>query len=744
MDNIERKRSVIYYLDSAELGYVELKQEPEGWDEDTKSWSREAVSKAIPSKTEIALKFYGDGSRYLNQLAQLYGDVKCRLIKTAINKTTLDESFEIKYIQELKITTRKENKETGETSIESITGGLFQDMQARKSEDYDLINQRSADGIDIGSLKTYQFDPVPRNLFRYSLLEADQTKNFVLKSGEWNDNSADAYAGIPMEIEKNSHVENLQNVVAASPSSSQGGHNMNNTPGTPQRVGDQFFLQSDRRVILDLKLKASFKITDINEDNADDKRFKIQFRVSNGEDIELDTIEDIVSYTNPSSIVNQTQTINWTKQITVEEGQSLSIVYFSSGQYGGGFGSGSDNKADYYITANNATLELSDSTPFDETSGRCITIFDAFNRLTAKITGKQNLVRSSLFGPGGEYEDVLLDNGFWARGFPDSYLDPVTEEERRIQFVTSWENCFKSAQYWRPLSWFTKIEGDKELIYVEDAKYTQNNFIGIDLGEVDNVRIEETAENFFRSLEFGMEQELDYEELNGLDEYNGKSTFSTYRKRSEQVYQVITPYRIDATGYELTRGYNFKDYGTEDNSRDEHIWMHDAKKKGLGYTHKLWPDVCSEAPKGIFDPDSAWNLRLSPANRMFYGHSYAFNCALFHFQNQKIIFKSSNANNSLITFTNGKELKENGEFVVSELQTPRIVPRKIIVEFKVTEEIMSKFEGSTNIELNGNFVSIPNIFGQIKVTYRQNEYYGRLLELKTSEEGKMQLIEIYV
>src|SRR5699024_11754920 len=67
------------------------------------------------------------------------------------------------------------------------------------------------------------------------------------------------------------------------------------------------------------------------------------------------------------------------------------------------------------------------------------------------------------------------------------------------------------------LTWFTRVEGNQEYIYVEDARYTQNNFIGIDLGEVDSVKTEITAENFFKSLEFGMEQELDYEEINGLD-----------------------------------------------------------------------------------------------------------------------------------------------------------------------------------------------------------------------------------
>lgn len=742
MDNIERQRSVIYILDSAELGYRELRQEPDGWDVDTKSWKREAVSKAIPSKTEIALKFYGDGADYLHELANVYGDVKCRLIKTAINRSSLEEEYEIKYIQELKITSLKSNQETGEATIESITGGLYQDIETRKSEEYDLINPYSADGINIGDLKTYRFTPVPRNILRNSLIEADDHMNFVLKSGRWSNQRVDAYAGIPMEIVHNSHPEDLQNVLFNPGDSSRGAHNMSNLPGTPQRVGDQFFLRADRRLVLDLKFRIKFRITDISENDADDKVFKIQFRVSQGENIELDTIQDLRTINNPNSVIGQTITVDWTRNnFVIEEGQSLSIVYYSQGDYDG---SGGNNRADYYITAQEAYIEVSDQTGFGETTSKCITMFDAFNRIASKITGRQNLVRSSLFGIGGELEDVIIDNGFWARQFPDSYIDANTEEERITQLVTSWEDCFKSAQYWRPLTWFTRVEGNQEYIYVEDARYTQNNFIGIDLGEVDSVKTEITAENFFKSLEFGMEQELDYEEINGLDEYNGLAKYSTYRDRSENIYQVITPYRIDSTGYELTRRKNFKNYATEDTSRDEHIWMHDARLVNNVYTHNTWREVCSAPPKGIFDPDSAWNLRLSPANRMFYGHSYAFNCALFHFQNKKIWFKSSNCNSNLITFVNGRELRERGDYKVSNLEPPLIVPRKIILEFNITDEIMTMLEGGTEIEIDGNFVEIPNIFGQIRAVYRGEEYYGRLLEVKTGDESSVQLIEINV
>src|SRR5690606_17617570 len=105
---------------------------------------------------------------------------------------------------------------------------------------------------------------------------------------------------------------------------------------------------------------------------------------------------------------------------------------------------------------------------------------------------------------------------------------------------------------------------------------------------------------------------------------------------------------IDTVGKERRRRKNIQDYLTEYTNRYKDIWMHVANRLGDVYTHRVWSDGFSQAPKGIFDPNSAWNLRLSPANRLIYGHSYAINTALFHYPNKKVRFNSSNANSSLV------------------------------------------------------------------------------------------------
>lgn len=742
MDNIERVQKVAYYIESEPFGRVLIKDTPKGWKNDTKSYERDPESKSVNSKTNIKLEFYGDGAEHLRLLFRTYGDIICRLTKFEMDTLDPHEQMKLSFIQEIDLKTLEYDHKTGSASVDSTEGGLYKDIVSRKDEEYDLKDNYSADGDFIGSLKSYPFTPVARNILRNSLLEASANKNFILKSGSWSNQVVDAYAGIPMEIVTNSHTEDLQNVLFNPGDSSRGAHNMFNNPGTPQRIGDQFILQADRRLTVNLKFHIRFVITDIQENDANNKVFKIQFRVSNGEDIGLDTVTDIKTITNPQNSINQTITVDWTRDnFVIEQGQSLSIVYYSFGDYSG---SGSNNRANYYITANEAYIQVNDSTPFRQTTSRCIRIIDAFNRLAAKITGKTNIVKSSLFTNGGELEDVVIDNGFWCRAFPDSYIDDESGEERVTQFVTSWEDLFNAVQYWRPMTWFTKIEGNREVIYVEDARFSQNNFNGIDLGEVDSFNDEAMGENFFKSIEIGMEKDLDYEEINGLDEPNGLSKFTTYRRRAEMIYEAKTPYRIDSVGYELTRRKNFQDYPTEDTDRDEDIWMHDAKRLGDGYTHRVWSDGFSEAPKGIFDPNSAWNLRLSPANRLIYGHSYAINTSLFHYPNKKVRFNSSNANSSLVTYTNGVELKENGEFLISEFDNPTVVPNMFTLETSLTQGLIDQFDGYSTIEYQGDFIQVPNVFGRVKFKYKGEEYYGRVLSIDTEEKVKMELIEVFV
>jgi hypothetical protein len=362
-----------------------------------------------------------------------------------------------------------------------------------------------------------------------------------------------------------------------------------------------------------------------------------------------------------------------------------------------------------------------------------------FDRIIAKITGKTGLVRSSIFEKGGEYEFMVVDNGLFARGFPDTYSNG-SDEEQKMQIVTSFKDAFDSFNYLEPLAWYIEIVGTTEYIRIEKATDTQQNFIGIQLGSVEDINDEGSKIDFFSNIEIGHSKSLEYEEVSGLDESNGKSEFTSFIKKNTSKYTALTKIRTDAVGYELTRRIQFKLFPKTDTKRDNDLFMHDAKELDNGtITHKRWndTDMFEVLPIGIYDPETSWNLRLSPANRLLYGHGYSIKRGLYHFPDKSIKFNSSNANQNLVTQRNGYVLAESGSILIKDIPAARVEATKISFTFKMTQELENKFKGTTTI--NGK--EVPNFFGLIEYKEKGVNAYGRLISLDSSEEAKITLIK---
>jgi hypothetical protein len=453
---------------------------------------------------------------------------------------------------------------------------------------------------------------------------------------------------------------------------------------------------------------------------------------------DLETI-DLTSYT-----LGQLVQTTHNEDIVLNSGDSLAVVFRTEMVFGGdpfqakGF-------MNTYVDVLKSQLIVQDNTRYEDliTESKCIKPLVFFDRLVAKITGKSGLVKSSIFeqkpdGSDGDYEFMVLDNGLWARGFPDVYQDS-SEEDQRIQLTSSFKEAFESFNYLEPLCWFTEIVGSTEYIRIEKATYTQQNFIGIKLGNVDKIEYEGSAVDYFSKVEIGHKNTLEYEGLNGLDETNGKSEFSTFITNNKpSIYTATSTFRPDPTAYELTRRFLFTLYPKEDTKRDNDIFIHDAKVLTSGViTHKVWQDRFDTKPIGIYDADSSWNLWLSPMNRLYYGHSYSVQRGLYHYPNKKITFNSSNSNQNLVTQNNGIVLSESGSLTISSLPLARVEATKINFTFKMTQTIDNMFKGQTDV--NGK--NVLNYFGLIEYIERGIKKYGRLVKLESSEEANITLIK---
>ena len=746
MDNLERIRSVQYELFSQKFGNLII-QEPKGWSSDTESFKRDADSRSITSKIDVDLEFFGNASKYLRDVYNTLGiEERVVLTKYEKNKFSLSEEWAIKYVQELDLTTYKIISRTGNVSVNAREGGLFSDIKIRESDEYDLLDNLSADEIDLGSLKTQVFQPLGRKLFVESKLDGEAV-GYRVNSYRYDRfgsvNNVSTVRTIPLNVVYNS---NEKDVVSPFNSSSFQNdtipHSESTTVGSTQNIGDLFFFRAEQEITLNVSLNMEYKVSDFRKgSNVEEFEFGVRFFRTKlvGVNDELTDDFEVDANFDPSTSIGTLKTIsNYNKTITLETGDSLGFVFKSKFDYKGFFG---DGRVDVYSNVLSSLLVLEDQTKYEEdiTISRCIKPLEFFNRLIAKITGKNGLVKSSIFEKGGEYEFTVIDNGLFARGFPDSYPNG-NDEEQRIQLKSSFKNAFESFNYLEPLCWYTEFIGNKEYIRIEKATYTQQNFIGIKLGNVDNIEYESSKMDYFSKIEIGHDKSLDYEEINGLDETNGKSEFSTFVTKNISAYSVISKFRTDSVGYELTRRLPFKLYPKEDSKRDSDIWIHDAYSLPSGViTHKKWDyeGRFTSKPIGIYDPNSAWNLWLSPMNRLYYGHSYSVKRGLYHYGNKRIRFNSSNANQNLITEKNGLVLSESGSIKISDIPKARVEATMINFNFNMNQSIENMFKGTTKIE----GVNIKNYFGLIEYIERGVKKYGRLVTLESSDEAKITLIK---
>lgn len=734
MATIERHNKVQYYLQSREFG-TQLIQPPKGWESDYKTIEKDKDSKGFTVKNEIGLEFYGDASDYIMQGFRSFGvQIRISLIKYEADKRSPHQKMRLAYVLEIDAGTIEYNEKTGSLKCSAVEGGLYTDIQDRMSDEYDIFDEFSADGTSIGSLSTVLFQPKPRRLYLESKLEAREGSNYILKSGRWDSNISDFYMGVPMDILFSSHAS----VVKAVPYAVEGkhGHSMYNTIGTEQRASDQFLFLADRYLGLDIKIEIDFELEDVYYNDANNPReFKLELRKSTGDRIELAEIVTIADFGDPLAFKGQRTQVSYSEHIEVEEGESLSVVFYGRVFASGG---GTNNRMDLDIKLHSGSITIADESPFEASVGEAVTAFNLMDRLVMKMTGKQNIFRSSVLEDGGKYGEIVFDNGYLCRGFPRSREEDG--ETITIQMVTSWEDAFKALSYIEPMAWWVETEGDTQVVRLETAKKVMENFIGIDLGEVDEMTVKASASDFFSKIYVGMEKSIEYEDVNGTKEFNGKTEIATPISRGEQVYEAVTPFRIDSVGYEITRRKPFKDYPTEDTDKDEDIWMHWAKKIGGNvYTHKLWDSDFDEAPKGVFSPETAWNLYFSPFNRAVYGHGYSIARCLFYYPEKQIKFSSSNSDANMSTTINGLTLSENGGTQIKHLEQPHIEPLIYNLSLKLTQEILDSIDGST--EIDGKF--IPNYFGLVKFVFRGKTYYGRLIKIETDEQTKIEIISIH-
>lgn len=739
MNNVERTNQVYFELYTKELGRKTI-QEPRGWNEDFLSFSRDKDSKDIRKRIEIDLSFFGDGSEYLQNVFYGYGvRPNCLILKYEKSTTSKDETWFIAYVQRVDLATFDIDNKTGEVKVKAYEGGLPDLIKNRYDDEIDLLTDYSLDGDFIGPLKTYKFQPSERKIFLKSLLEG-QRDNYRIGSGYWKNETLQSGRPIPFTVTYKSDATGDIQVPTLTDESFNEGRSRHaaSDPVVGSVVGSDlpFFFEAEEYKELKIRLQLKYVLSEF-EGRYVSSTPKLIIRYIKSEKGE-DGIQKLVSFQD-LEITDVTagnkyveRSLDFSIDETLEAGESLSLLFVQEADINAApFRTGFLN---VWVNSD-AVIDIIDATSYPPEIQRCIKPIDLFDRLVAKITGRTGLVRSEAFGDGGDMEYHVFDNGFFARGFPDVYQNE-DGEDIRIQLKTSFKEAIEGYESITPMCWVSDREGGNEVLRIEPDSYTQQNFIGARLGPVDEVTERCSVNDQFSKIELGHSGSLEYEEVNGLDEPIGEATMvTTLGQAANKSYNKVGKIRLDAQGYELVRRFAFSRFPFEDTPRDDAKWIHAAKLLPNGLiTHRSWQDDFSARPKGIFDPDSAWNLIFSPMNLLLRGHGASVRRCLHHNTSDYIRFGSSNANQNLITYTNGLEVVEQGEIQIKNLPKQRIKAESINMTLKVSREIRKQLEGR-------NDKGVRNVFGLIEYEEAGAKKYGRLVKLSSGESSKLELIK---
>jgi len=723
---------VRYELSSTKVSYTLVIDEPIGWQSDDKEFARNEEYHGIFTKFSNSLKFVGTGADYINTARDLYG-INCDLRLTKFEKHPVTDKWVKTYWGYLDLSTWEFSSE--QVSVKFNSGGLEQIIKARESENVEIDRPDTMDGKPLAPIRTDQVAFDGRRIFLKSSWEANNDSSPV-RIRVHSDDGNTRYAGCayPLTLVNRSHEEaqsSLANVSGPGDTGSTGrmimtlfdrprtircyANNLKFTPAVyPKNVGWAF-----------LKVCVTTYKNGLDYDLKERRVIFHAGHLSPGQP-------------NVFAISGQTFSLNFDETFAVDEGDSLAIEFY----IGADLGPSEDFLADISQFDGNAYVE--EDSYFEPSQSKFILIHEFLDRLTSICANGTGLFYSEYFGRtdlgytvdgAGAY--LGLTHGFWIRGFDKL---PLSDLNKFKSLSTNLKDAVESVGVVQNVGMGIEEYRNRERLRIEPLSYFYNNNITIVLpNQVKNVKRSIATKYYPSAIEIGYDKGGDYAEAQGLDEPNGKTNFVTVITRVKELLSKISTYRADSYGKEFARRKPESRDNTLDTQYDEDIWFLDLKKGVTSvFLERKWQDDFAQAPTGIFSPDTANNLRLSPVNLLF-RHGWVIAAALKAYPTDYIKYGSSTANSKLKTKLIGRnEYSENGDILNSELQTARFVPEWIEFEHECNFGIMQQVQGKTIIQGQ----EIPNFYGTVKFLNERNEWEkGFLFNLKPNGKGVWKVLK---
>ena len=729
-----RQRYALIHEQSSTYAII---REPSNWRDDNKEYNRNDGFDGIVSTISDFVKFTDNGAGFILDIMATYG-ANTDIIMTKDTQDPVTDDWARTWTGRLDLFTKEEAD--NEVRVKFNASNLQTVLKARRNEKYELERLDTLKGTALDPIDVRTMALTGRKILLESKLNiAEQDQNdtqFRMQYDSDGDRRTEALV-FPLSVNYSSDPRITTPTKNAS----------DNTSSYGGETGFMFYLDNDIQKTLNITINVKFTINKVDVNHVSNPFFQVLLsKYGGGSSFNFLSSEVIYDDPNIGTIGGRVVNETYTAQILLEAGESLSLQWFGGADSFGGFWE--TGNLDFDLVNQGSTVSISEDSFRDSTQSNCLLPHEVVQRLMQIMTDSDDAFYSDVLGRTdlGYDEDGFaslcgLAHGHWKRGFVqgDELYKPITTSLK--EFMESY------GAVWG-LGLGTEMIGNLERVRIEKKDFFYNRNVTIRLGrevngvfeyqQVNKLKRKTEEKGYYSEILVGSQKVDKYEEVQGLDEYNAQSTFSTVIDKVENKLSFLSKYRRDATGGELARRKDKDNFPTEDTKYDEHIFMEDMKRSTTDVlVQRSWEDDFQKAPSGIFDPTSATNLRLSQT-RMLLRNGWIISSFLQANQNDFTRFTSSegNSNLSLLAIGETQEYAENGNILNSDFEKPIYLPEEIEFEFPVSDSLLLHIEGSTTILGE----EIPNFYGLVEFMNDKGQIErGHLMSLKPNGSGQWKL-----
>jgi len=727
----------------SELGTLILDDDPIGYDQSETEIGRSEKTFGIFLKEINNLEFTGQVKSWLETLYALKGvKAKCQLIKKEKHPTT--DEWVLRSSGRLDFLTRK--IKDGKLQLSFIEGGLREVVVSQIREKFELNRTTDINGKMISELKTDVLSHKGRDLYLVSRFTERDTE-FTTKSGRWKSINEDRESFHPFPLFPAANTDDLN---IQTPYESYKGEERYD-----QSIVNMFFATADRNKGRTLfRGSASFKVSARDANRANEYNFKfVVFRYTSDEDgsnLSRDVTPVFEQNLGGLPDVGTEFTVNL-PEITLNplKNESYAMGLYSVGQYGGPLAPPTfDGWVNITFSDFKASFTWAEDSFYKRTNSPCLTAYNAGKRLSEILTGSENFESNLLDGTDNTFltdnnHELLFAPGGWIRNLKKK---DDNDAELPWPMEISFDEYYNSINAILPVGYGIATYGNFQKIVFEDLRFFFQRTVMGNLGKIQIKGRDTAVEYCYGPLKFGYTKGGEYEKPLGLDEFNTQTdSRSPLTNEGLTTYDVLGPSRADSYAVEDARRMQAADFPDEDTTYDKDNFMFDAKFITRSnftnyYEPRLWADDFEIIPTGIYSPETAFNLNLSPArNRK--RHEYFWSSAITMLQDEEIQFTNAKGNSQLKTKKLGEDVvQERANVPISKLQKPIFKPEWIEAESPFDQKIMDQILGSTNID--GRMVN--NYYGLWEFINEKNRIeYAYLFSVKSKDKLTYKLLSAY-